>query len=282
MSEVSIPGKDEMETAYEVIKKLRVPSVPSVIVDVQKLLEEPNLRIDEITDLISKDAGLTGEVLKSARSPLYGLTEDVTTISHAVKVLGVKRLSEISITVALKAALDPMDNFHLKLWEESLLVAAGCAWLAGATGQVDRDEAYLGGLFSNIGCMLLSQTSIKYEILFEKARSYPLSCHALEARLVKTNRSVVGFIIAQLWSLPLPVCSAIYHMHDASLSSANVGSLGPLIGAVRTATDYMEKITLLNVAETNEFLKFHDAARDEIMLDQPTLDEFTEYMESLV
>ena len=220
-------------------------------------------------------------MLKAARSPIYGLSEDVTTIFHAVKVLGVKRLNEITITVALKASLDPMNEFHHKLWEESQITAAGCAWLASVTGHVDRDEAYLTGLFATIGCMLLSQASTKYEILYEKAQSYPLTCHELEERLTSTNRSVVGFIVAQLWSLPLSVCSAIYHMHDVSLQSPNVFPLGPLIGAVRTSICFMEQHGLADVSETAEYLKFHDVARDELMLDQATLEEFSEYMESL-
>lgn len=281
MSDVKIPTKPEMEAAYEAIRKLRMPSVPDVVIEVQKLLQETNLRIDEITALINQDAGLTGEVLKAARSPLYGLSEDVSTIFHAVKVLGVKRLNEITIAVSLKASLDPMTEFHSKVWEESLLIAAGCAWLASASGTIDRDEAYLAGLFSNIGCMLLSQGNLKYEILYDKARSYPLTTHELEERLMATNHSVVGFIIAQLWSLPLPVCQAIFHIHDNNLSHKEIGSLGPLIGAVRIATHYMEKARLINVAESMEFLKFQDVAREQLMMDEATFEEFYEYMESI-
>ncbi|MFC3150552.1 HDOD domain-containing protein [Litoribrevibacter euphylliae] len=282
MSAASIPSKQEMESAYEVIRKLRMPSVPDIITEVQKLLQEPNLRIDDITNLISQDATLTGEVLKAARSPLYGLSEDVTTIFHAVKVLGVKRLNEITIAVALKASLHPMNAFHAKLWEESMLVAAGCAWLASASGHVDRDEAYLAGLFSNIGCMLLSQGNKKYEILYEKARAYPLTTHELEVRLMNTNHSVVGFIVAELWSLPSRVCKSIYHMHDASITPEHVDDLGTLISVIRIATGYMERVRLVDVPETMEFLKFHDAAREEIMMEEATYEEFSEYMESLI
>ncbi len=282
MSDALIPSKQEMEDAYEVIRKLRMPAVPDIITEVQRMLQEPNLRIDEVTNLINQDASLTGEVLKAARSPLYGLSEDVTTISHSVKVLGVKRLNEITIAVALKASLNPMNEFNSKLWEESQLVAAGCAWLASATGIIDRDEAYLAGLFSNIGCMLLSQNNLKYEILFEKARAYPLTTLELETRLVNTNHSVVGFIVAELWSLPDRVCKAIYHIHDQTLKTDQVADLGPLIGVIRIATQYMERIRLINVPETIEFLKFQDAAREELMLETEIYEEFSEYMESLV
>lgn len=282
MSAASIPSKQEMEAAYEVIRKLRMPSVPDIITETQRLLQEPNLRIDDLTDLINQDASLTGEVLKAARSPLYGLSEDVTTIFHAVKVLGVKRLNEITIAVALKASLHPMNEFHAKLWEESLMIAAGCAWLASASGHVDRDEAYLAGLFSNIGCMLLSQGNKKYEILYEKARAYPLTTHELEARLMNTNHSVVGFIVAELWSLPDRICKAIYHMHDTAITPDRVDDLGALISVIRIATDYMEKVRMADVPESMEYLKFQDSAREEIMMEESTYEEFAEYMESLV
>jgi HD-like signal output (HDOD) protein len=282
MSEATIPNQKEMEAAYEVIRKLRMPSVPDVVTNVQKLLQEPNLRIDEITRLINQDAGMTGEVLKAARSPLYGLSEDVTSIFHAVKVLGIKRLNEITISVALKAALDPMNEFHTKIWEESMMIAAGSAWLASASGSIDRDEAYLVGLFSNIGSMLLSQGSLKYEILYEKARTYPLTTHQLEERLLNTNHSVVGFIIAELWSLPDNVCRSIYHIHDVNLNDTDVGNLAALVATARIATGYMEQVRMLEVSESMEFLKYHDIAREILGLEESIYEEFSEYMESLL
>jgi len=39
---------------------------------------------------------------------------------------------------------------------------------------------------------------------------------------------------------------------------------------------------MINVSESMEFLKFHDSAREELMLDEATYEEFLEYMESLV
>lgn len=282
MTTASIPDKDEMEKAYQVIRKLRVPSVPDIVVEVQKLLQEPNLRIDMITSLINQDAGLTGEVLKAARSPIYGLSEDVTTIQHAVKVLGIKRLGEITVAVSLKSALAPMNAFHVQIWEESLMIASGCAWLANESANINRDEAYLTGLFSNIGCMLLEQASPKYEILYEKARSYPITCLDLEERLITTNHSVVGFITAQLWSLPPEVCAAIYHIHDTNLQSQNLGDTAALVGMVRIVTACMEEIRMTQTQETMEYLKFLDSAREEFMLDDAAYEELKEFMESLL
>jgi HD-like signal output (HDOD) protein len=282
MTTASIPDKDEMEKAYQVIRKLRVPSVPDIVVEVQKLLQEPNLRIDMITSLINQDAGLTGEVLKAARSPIYGLSEDVTTIQHAVKVLGIKRLGEIAVAVSLKSALAPMNAFHVQIWEESLMIASGCAWLANESANINRDEAYLAGLFSNIGCMLLEQASPKYEILYEKARSYPITCLDLEERLITTNHSVVGFITAQLWSLPPEVCAAIYHIHDTNLQSQNLGDTAALVGMVRIVTACMEEIRMTQTQETMEYLKFLDSAREEFMLDDAAYEELKEFMESLL
>ena len=282
MTTASIPDKDEMEKAYQVIRKLRVPSVPDIVVEVQKLLQEPNLRIDMITSLINQDAGLTGEVLKAARSPIYGLSEDVTTIQHAVKVLGIKRLGEIAVAVSLKSALAPMNAFHVQIWEESLMIASGCAWLANESANINRDEAYLTGLFSNIGCMLLEQASPKYEILYEKARSYPITCLDLEERLITTNHSVVGFITAQLWSLPPEVCAAIYHIHDTNLQSQNLGDTAALVGMVRIVTACMEEIRMTQTQETMEYLKFLDSAREEFMLDDAAYEELKEFMESLL
>lgn len=282
MTTASIPDKDEMEKAYQVIRKLRVPSVPDIVVEVQKLLQEPNLRIDMITSLINQDAGLTGEVLKAARSPIYGLSEDVTTIQHAVKVLGIKRLGEIAVAVSLKSALAPMNAFHVQIWEESLMIASGCAWLANESANINRDEAYLAGLFSNIGCMLLEQASPKYEILYEKARSYPITCLDLEERLITTNHSVVGFITAQLWSLPPEVCAAIYHIHDTNLQSQNLGDTAALVGMVRIVTACMEEIRMTQTQETMEYLKFLDSAREEFMLNDAAYEELKEFMESLL
>jgi hypothetical protein len=51
---------------------------------------------------------------------------------------------------------------------------------------------------------------------------------------------------------------------------------------VRTATCFTDQQGMADTTKTIEFIKFHDTARNEIILDSLILEEFSEYMESLL
>ena len=65
-----------------------LPSIPSIIFEVSRLLNNTRTSAADLGKVISKDQGLVAKILTVANSPLYGLPRRVSTIDFAIVILG--------------------------------------------------------------------------------------------------------------------------------------------------------------------------------------------------
>lgn len=65
-----------------------LPTLPAVLEEVARLLDDPNTSTQQIAKLISRDQVLSAKVLKMVNSPIYGFPGRISTIQHALVLLG--------------------------------------------------------------------------------------------------------------------------------------------------------------------------------------------------
>ena len=61
--------------------------------------EETSLK--EIGEILATDPSLSAEVLKAINSPFYGLATKITSVSHAVNLLGIKTVKSLALSFSL-------------------------------------------------------------------------------------------------------------------------------------------------------------------------------------
>ena len=111
-----------------------LPPMPAVIIEIQKLLSDPNSNTGQIAELIETDQAIAVKILKLANSAFYGLSGKVTSIQHAAVILGYKTLGEL-ITIAgfsglMGKKLSGYGYNSDELWKHSLAVALGSKIIA--------------------------------------------------------------------------------------------------------------------------------------------------------
>src|SRR5580704_18175862 len=118
---------------------------------------EEEASIQHITNVILKDYSLTLRILRTSNSPLYNRSgRQIHSISHAVTLLGVEAVREMATGVVL------LDHFrkHSPGLKElillSLLTANHAREVAERVGSLKREEAYLCGMFRNLGEVLVA------------------------------------------------------------------------------------------------------------------------------
>ena len=65
------------------------PSMPRAGVKLRALLAEKDVSLDEIENILRHDPGLAANVLRLANSAFFGVPRKVSTLKHAVALLGV-------------------------------------------------------------------------------------------------------------------------------------------------------------------------------------------------
>jgi EAL and modified HD-GYP domain-containing signal transduction protein len=115
-------------------------------------VQKPEPEFDEMAEIIGHDPALSYRVLRLVNSAAYGLRTEVTSIKHALLILGMKEIKEwFPLLIMTTLTQDKPDE----LITVSVVRARFAELTARQTGLVDRSaELFLAGLFSTIDALL--------------------------------------------------------------------------------------------------------------------------------
>lgn len=135
-----------------------IPRVPSVIPHLLQSLRNENISGSELSQEISRDVALVGEVLRQANSSYYNLREPVTSIENALLVLGKNTLRLLIAKAAFRPVINIQSGHFTRiaapyLWDQSDKCAFACRVLAQAE-RVDPFTVFLAGLMQNVGLII--------------------------------------------------------------------------------------------------------------------------------
>jgi HD-like signal output (HDOD) protein len=169
----------------------------------------------EIESVIASDPSLSVKVLRLANSPLFCPSRDVNSIVHAVSLLGRRKVKSIALSAAaadMLAAGDGAIEQRRALWDHSLGCAAVASCLAKHIDAVQPDDAFLAGIFHDVGKLLfLDVIPAEYEVL---TTSYRGSERIEEEQFFfGTTHEEIGASAANLWGLPVEILAAVGWHH---------------------------------------------------------------------
>jgi len=81
-------------------KSNKIPSLPEVVTEVLRLLNDPGSEIQQFEDVLGKDPALVAKMLRVVNSPFYGLARPMTSIKEAVMVLGFRSLRSLVLAAS--------------------------------------------------------------------------------------------------------------------------------------------------------------------------------------
>ncbi|MBF0528247.1 MAG: HDOD domain-containing protein [Deltaproteobacteria bacterium] len=210
----------DLKKAEEIAKSIQIPPLPRVVMELNDVLNDPRANLDRIVDLISKDLSMSAKVLKLANSPIFGTSQNISSIKQAFIRVGTNNFSRIVLASALSDVLGggKIDKSIFEaFWTHSLL-AAKMAEMVVKTNEslasiVSSDLAYTTALFHDCAIPLLLKRFPDYKNIFTEVLSNAPDVINLEESLFESNHSVMSFIMAKSWKLPKPACRAILDHH---------------------------------------------------------------------
>ncbi len=207
----------------KLLKGIKIPSPPQIIADLQMEMSMPDPDLNELTNLISKDVGLSGAIIKTVNSPFYG-NKDISSISKAVMMLGMKTVMNIVNTLCLRTtvaepSVENEEKFKMltKFWDSATDVAQCCQLVSKKINFKPENQAYMVGLFHNAGIPLLMERYENYpDIMIQSYSQQGQRIVDIENELLKTNHAVLSFYTAKSWKLPKVLCNVIASHHDGT------------------------------------------------------------------
>ena len=237
----------------KVLQSPRLPSLPTIALEVIDLVQRPDVNIKQIAHTISHDPALSSKILKTVNSSFYGQSQACSTISHALVILGLNSIKTLALGFSLVSNLQKSqgDGFdHLSYWKRSLYSAAAARVLAQRVGLMQQEEAFLGGLLQDLGLLAMSQTlEEEYQQLVTQSGNDHVRLVALERESLGTDHAEIGALLAQKWRLPTLLQAPIRHHEDPTNCPEE---LVPLVRAVALGNRVADVFILENAGPALE------------------------------
>lgn len=193
----------KLQAKLEACKTL--PTLPAIASEIVRVCDDENADVQSLSALISKDPAIAAKILSMANTVMFvGRAGPSTTVNQAVSRLGKNSVMTLSLSFSL-ARLQPAAPGafdYPRFWKRSLISATAAACLAELT-RVSREEAFLAGMFQDIGMLALQELlGDRYAAVLRPAGRDHLRLERLERETFDADHREVGIWLARKWRIP--------------------------------------------------------------------------------
>jgi len=220
-----------------------IPSMPDILIKVQKICADPDGEIADLATLIATDIGLSSAILKTINSPLYGMNRAISDIGQAVMLLGMGSVSTLIAGILIKQSFKGEAAIRFeRLWDNATLVAETMVFIGqNIDNKIPPENLYTAGLFHDCGIAAMSMryTDTYLETLLLANEDHSKTQAEHENELHNCNHAIVGYFIASGWKLPRDICQVILNHHEEDFLARNKNHMENLVFATLKIADNM-------------------------------------------
>ena len=217
---------------------INLPSLPSIAMDIISIIDNPEVNINTLSKIISRDQIFASRVLKVANSPFYSYPKTISTIDFALTVLGFETVKEIIVSIAFTSHFKKyyIKDFDVnKFWAHSIMSSIISRELAKEINYKVRGEAFIAGLIHDVGIFVMSQFfNNEYKALLELLESSNLNLLEAEERVYGATHADIGSWLFERWNFPSQLVESVKNHHSPSITGNN-----PQLATMLYYTEYL-------------------------------------------
>ncbi|MDH5517674.1 MAG: HDOD domain-containing protein [Gammaproteobacteria bacterium] len=235
-------------------------TLPEICLKVTKMVEDPDVTVDDIGKVISQDPSLTLKILKLSNSAMYGFEHRIDTVTRAITLIGTRQVRDLVLAASAFDTFKGISNSLITMedfWYHSILCGLAANQLTKICGLRNADGLFVAGLLHDIGQLIEfnqmpEQSQQAILLTMEGPEEYEL--FQAEDKLIGFNHMDVGERIAESWKLPPYMKNCIgYHHHPAD------------------APDFKQEVSIVHIANTIAVLAELNTDDSELA---PAIDDF--------
>ncbi len=227
-----------------------VYSMPTIYIELQKALSDPNKTFQELGDIISFDTALSARLLKIVNSPFYGFPSKVDTISHAISIIGRAQLTDLALATLVIYQFEGIPNkmFNMeKFWRHSVACGVAARSIADFRGEKNAERFYLAGILHDIGRLVLykKEPDLSRDA-FNRSKERQENIYLSEKELIGFDHAAVGQELLKAWKLPPRLVEAVGCHHQPQNAKEF-----PIDAAIIHTADYI--VHVMDMGSNAEF-----------------------------
>lgn len=206
--------------------QLELPVLPEVAQQVITLANKDGVDLRDLSELIKRDQGLAGNLMRLANSPLYAPPTPLVSLDQVVSRLGLAKVREMALIISCsgKVFSVPGHEATVRLQFRHSLTCGLISQEIARGRRMNVEEAFLGGMLHDIGRPVLLQAIVD----FGREAQAKLEPGAIEGAC-SVLHEMVGSELIQRWTLPVRLAEAIRHHHEPSKAGSGAAGLSAVI-----------------------------------------------------
>ncbi len=197
-------------------------SLPIVYFKLEKALNDENIETDEIARIVQGDPGISTRILKMANSPLWGLSQHIETIPHALTIIGREELKLLALSTVLRSSFNNVPKSLIDLnsfWRNSIACGVIAREVCSLNNFPNLERYFMAGMLHNIGSLVIFNKvpKIAQNILLQ-CEKQKKKLFILENQYLGYNHCDLGGGLLDAWGIPKPLVEAALYHHTPNES----------------------------------------------------------------
>lgn len=214
-------AESEQKSRSMKLKVRDLPSLPEVVTRVTELVQNPKTSAAELSGVISKDSGLTSKVLRLVNSAYYGFPRQISSIQHAIMILGFTTIKGLVLSSSIFRIFAPKNNLNAgfdykNFWKHSLLTAMASKKIYKELFFEENENIFSAAILHDIGKVILDQYDHNNYVKAMSELTDPLCFDQIltaEQKHCELTHPAIGAVVSESWNLPEVLTAVILHHH---------------------------------------------------------------------
>jgi putative nucleotidyltransferase with HDIG domain len=204
----------DLTALIEKVKDL--PPLPVVVMRAMEMTLDPNISVHNLQQVISQDQALSAKILRIVNSAMYSLRREISTVSHAVAILGLETVKSIIMAASVEHVFQTANDLSTKLMtDHSWGTALAARAIARRVRYENAEEALVCGLMHDIGKpVMLNNLRSRYTEILGQVYNGNSSFHQIELLTFGFSHAHVGALLARKWNFPPQLAEAVGYHHN--------------------------------------------------------------------
>ncbi len=203
----------------------QLPSLSHVALEILRLSRDEQSSMDDLANVIKTDPALTVKMLKTVNSSLFQLSREISSINHAVNMLGMRSVRMLALSFSLADTVngDQGDSFDFQAyWRRSLSHAVVARLLAAEVSPLQAEEAFVSGLLADLGSVAAWRCAPEaYGEVLEEWKQHERSLQEIEQDKFGDHHAALSGKLLAEWGLPETLCEAVRSHHGGEQAGAS-------------------------------------------------------------
>lgn len=259
-----------------ILKKIKtLPPLDDTVIQIQRIHADENSSINDLTKVVEKDPMLTANILRSANSPLYGFSQEITTIARAISLFGMATIRGFALSSAIRKSfsinLEPysitgQDFLNISIMQNTLMYH----WYSKINPK-KLEVLSPASFMLEVGKIVLAHELVENNQDIEFKEKIKKITGSVDLALLETeifdmtNEEVTAKIFEQ-WNLETELINSILYSNNPEEAPDHIKEYARALKVVKTAVNIFNQLDDVSINNATLLINEYGFERDTFLM----------------